>query len=502
MPTTTPLTDAINALTTYANETTGASDTTLSDAVATLVAGYGQGGGSSGWQRPAEWPDISKLDRTGEVAYLLYSADEETGFCDILVQANYKVTIGHIENDAFVADTAETTVASNSRYRKYFGSSSGGYKVVRIVGNAQSILMLSTSGTYRNLVDGHPCYTQSQGLLEVYGNLPNLRLTMDFSNMRYLQSVDILSAHPNAMKFTGCLVLQNIANDTWNLSTVTTFANAFQNCFMLKYVNTTNLVKSSCTNISNIFQNCTALESIDTSGWNTSNVTTFSGSFQGCKNLMELTFPSNFVTSNATSISSIIADCTLLDNIDMSDWDTSNVTTFSSVFSSCRSLKNLVFPSNFVTSKATNLSNMFNNCTSLGNVDMSDWDTSNVTNMQSLLNGVTMTKGDLSMLDMTKVTQANTANILANTINMPSITMPSTLTKLYSSAFTNAEAYEFHFLSTTPPTLNDASFPTMTYYSGRKIYVPYSADHSVLNAYKTATYWSSLASYIFEEPQG
>lgn len=43
MPTTTPLTDAIQALTTYANETTGASDTTLSAAVATLAAGYGGG---------------------------------------------------------------------------------------------------------------------------------------------------------------------------------------------------------------------------------------------------------------------------------------------------------------------------------------------------------------------------------------------------------------------------------------------------------------------------
>ena len=40
----TPLTDAINALTTYANETTGASDTTLSDAVESLVAGYGGSG--------------------------------------------------------------------------------------------------------------------------------------------------------------------------------------------------------------------------------------------------------------------------------------------------------------------------------------------------------------------------------------------------------------------------------------------------------------------------
>lgn len=44
MPTTTPLTDAINALTTYSNTVTGASDTTLSDAVATLADGYGGGG--------------------------------------------------------------------------------------------------------------------------------------------------------------------------------------------------------------------------------------------------------------------------------------------------------------------------------------------------------------------------------------------------------------------------------------------------------------------------
>ena len=43
----TPLTDAINALTTYANTVTSASDTTLSDAVATLAAGYGGGGGGA-----------------------------------------------------------------------------------------------------------------------------------------------------------------------------------------------------------------------------------------------------------------------------------------------------------------------------------------------------------------------------------------------------------------------------------------------------------------------
>ena len=43
----TPLTDGINALIRYANEATGSTtDTTLSDAVESLVAGYGQGGGA------------------------------------------------------------------------------------------------------------------------------------------------------------------------------------------------------------------------------------------------------------------------------------------------------------------------------------------------------------------------------------------------------------------------------------------------------------------------
>lgn len=39
----TPLTDRINALTSQANAVTGASDTTLADAVGTLIAGFGGG---------------------------------------------------------------------------------------------------------------------------------------------------------------------------------------------------------------------------------------------------------------------------------------------------------------------------------------------------------------------------------------------------------------------------------------------------------------------------
>lgn len=63
-----PLTDAINALTTYANTVTGASDTTLSDAVATLAAGYGQGGGTSE-NLPAEYTAVNYVQNSGD-AYI------------------------------------------------------------------------------------------------------------------------------------------------------------------------------------------------------------------------------------------------------------------------------------------------------------------------------------------------------------------------------------------------------------------------------------------------
>lgn len=68
--------------------------------------------------------------------------------------------------------------------------------------------------------------------------------------------------------------------------------------------------------------------------------------------------------------------------------------------------------------------------------------------------------------------------------------LPSTLTNI---DYTRGRY--IHIKATTPPVMAA---------SGRvnnvtKIYVPYSADHSVLDAYKTATNWSALASYMEEE---
>ena len=72
-----------------------------------------------------------------------------------------------------------------------------------------------------------------------------------------------------------------------------------------------------------------------------------------------------------------------LTKIDLSRWDTSNITNMGKMFSECYLLTSLDL-SGFDTSMVTNMSNMFNGCESLESLDMSGFDTSKVTNMNNM----------------------------------------------------------------------------------------------------------------------
>ncbi len=75
--------------------------------------------------------------------------------------------------------------------------------------------------------------------------------------------------------------------------------------------------------------------------------------------------------------------------------------------------------------------------------------------------------------------------------------VPSTVTSIGSFAFLYNDGYnEFHVKATTPPTLEATAFTNLI---TPVIYVPYSEDHSILEAYKSATGWSSKADYIVED---
>ena len=70
--------------------------------------------------------------------------------------------------------------------------------------------------------------------------------------------------------------------------------------------------------------------------------------------------------------------------LDLSNFDTSNVTNMASMFAKCYKLKEIKGLNKFNTKNVTNISGMFGGCYELEYLDLSNFDTSNVTNMKGM----------------------------------------------------------------------------------------------------------------------
>ena len=100
----------------------------------------------------------------------------------------------------------------------------------------------------------------------------------------------------------------------------------------------------------------------------------------------------------------MFSGCSSLTTLDLSGFDTSQVTSTGSMFSYCTSLTSLDL-SSFDTSKVTSMGNMFLFCSSLSFLNLSSFDTSAVTGMLGMFYGCTsLTSLDLSSFDTSKVT--------------------------------------------------------------------------------------------------
>lgn len=102
------------------------------------------------------------------------------------------------------------------------------------------------------------------------------------------------------------------------------------------------------------------------------------------------------------------------------------------------------------------------------------------------------------------VIPGNYETLITGTVNgslIKKFTIPATVTTIQTEALMYSYYLEeLHVLPTSVPTLSNVRAlnglgPNIV------IYVPYSPDHSILEAYKTATNWSTFASYMQEEPQ-
>ena len=125
--------------------------------------------------------------------------------------------------------------------------------------------------------------------------------------------------------------------------------------------------------------------------------------FYGCVALTDIVGIDRIDTSEVTSMRYLFNRCNLT-TLDLSTFDTSNVTDMYGMISYCEALTNLNI-SSFNTENVTNMQAMFSNCKALTSLDLSHFNTSSVTNMQHMFSDCrALTNLNISSFDTSNVT--------------------------------------------------------------------------------------------------
>ena len=229
----------------------------------------------------------------------------------------------------------------------------------------------------------------------------------------------------------------------------------------------------------NAFLRCNVLSSITIPN----SVTIIRGSaFRICRSLSSITIPDSVTSIGVSAFS----NCSALSGITIPD----SVTSIGiSVFQNCSALSSITIPDSVTSIR----NSAFAACATLRSITIPDGVTSiedSVFQNCYVLSSITIPDGVTSIRN----------SVFQNCSALSSITIPDSVTSIRNSAFAACRSMaEYHVLPTTPPTLGITVFDSIP--ADCIIYVPYSADHSILEAYKAATNWSAYASYMQEEPQ-
>ena len=251
------------------------------------------------------------------------------------------------------------------------------------------------------------------------------------SNNSVLEYIDlsrgkIVGKAANSL-FEGFVNLKEILLDNIDTSKSTEMRFMFSNCTSLTNLNLSSFDTSNVTDMMYMFWGCSSLTNLDLSSFNTEKAH-LSTMFAGCTSLKTLNLK-NFTFGNSSpgfsgcpSLESInlsngkaigvgaanlFVNAQNLKNVDLSQFDTSEATNFQSMFSGCSLLTNIDL-TNFDTSNVTNMSAMFSGCSLLTNLDLSNFDTSNVTNMSAMFSGCS----SLSHLDLSSFNTTRVSNMM------------------------------------------------------------------------------------------
>lgn len=300
-----------------------------------------------------------------------------------------------------------------------------------------------------------------------FGQCTSLSGTINVSNWDVTNNCTAINS-----VFTGCTNIEIVNLTGWDVTgwtSTTTNLNLFNACSSLtEIIGIENLNWSNARRFDNFFNGCSSLVTIDISLWNTSNILSFASMFQNCASLNTITGIEDLDVSSATNISRMFQNIglTSLDlsnwitaevtniqltfannsftSLNLTGWNTNKVTNMQDTFSFITTLETITGISLWSTSALQNLQGTFRNSTSLTSLDLSNWDTSNVTLFTSTagvtpLNGTFYLCSSLTSLNLTGWVSTSTSTLRGLFRNCSSLTSISGVNGLITGNITVLE---------------------------------------------------------------
>lgn len=229
------------------------------------------------------------------------------------------------------------------------------------------------SGAHTVILDNTTFHTIG---VRMFRSMPNLT-TFSAANSYVTTVIDA------ADMFTNCSNLTSVDLSTWDFSLCNRMGNMFSGCSSITTINLSNSTFPNVTDMSSAFLNCSSLENLIMDYVSFPSCTTFVNTFAGCTNPnLDLSICRDWVTSAATNLQTMfsVVKATV---IDVSGWDTSNVTNMFYVFNACTNVVTLNV-SGWNTANVTNMYGLFYFCQSVTVLDVSQWNVNKVTTMGRL----------------------------------------------------------------------------------------------------------------------
>ena len=179
-----------------------------------------------------------------------------------------------------------------------------------------------------------------------------------------------------------------------------------------------------------------------------------SNMFKNCYSLNSIAFSNNFETSQIMTMISTFENCRNLTSLDLSIFNTKEVTNMAFMFSGCISLENLKF--NFTTEKVRNMESIFENCPKIKKLDLSKWNTTSTSDMSNMFNGCSSLEDLKIKFDTSKVTEMQ--KMFANWTLLTSLDITSfnaSLCKNFDKMFENDTDLDLYYDSSIFPNMNN-----------------------------------------------